>query len=562
MMLFKGVISAVIALIIFRFGIKAKRNLYLAASLAMLTVAGMSFMMYARPHSISFLFLAIELTILFGDFADFGKNRSARWIFLPALFLLWANIHAGFILGLGIYWVVTTFHFLHGTGSLSDAKERAKVFLMPALLASAVCLINPNFHEIYTYIFVIVGNPLFKQTIAEWVSPIYLGKGEWLAISILVLSSLIGLFVSVFALRRRADISLIVIGTGISAWMARRNIQNFAIVISIACLALPPLKSKFERRVLKIINDYAFVPALAFIAVLFLLVHDYQKANGRTGVGVLENISPLKAADFLDKNGFEGNLLNVLGDGGYLIWKGWPHWKVFIDGRLDIYGQEFVAYYRRIVDGAAGAMAAIERYGIEGAVLPFPPAIGNIRTQLGADPQWALVHFDDNYLVFIRKNGRNSPIADRFAFRHINPLRVGFGMDNPALADSYLVEAERNLESNPGSALAHLIMAVALQYGTDHERVAEHFKTAIEIKPSLSHYSENAARAYFQAGNLDSARDWYEKAIARRPTARAYYELGIIMLRKGDRAAANRYFRESLALDPSSPAKAMLEDKK
>ncbi len=561
LMLFKGVISAAIALLIFRFGVQRQRNIYLAASLAILTVAGMSFMMYARPHSLSFLFLAIELTILFGDFADFGKNHWARWIYLPALFLLWANIHGGFILGIGIYWIVAFYHFLRRGESSLSPKSKAKIFLLPALFAGVVCLINPNFHEIYTYIFVIIGNPLFKQTITEWVSPIYLGKEEWLAISILVLTSLLGLIVSFLALRRRPDTSLIVVATGVSAWMARRNIQNFAIVISIACLALPPLKVKLRRRSFKVLKDYTFVPALAFIAGLSFLVHDYQKKNGRTGIGILGNIGPLEAAAFLEENGFEGNLLNLLGDGGYLIWKGWPRWKVFIDGRLDVYGQDFVNKYRRIVEGAPEAMTAIERYGIDGAVLPFPPMIGNIRARLAADPQWALVHFDDNYLVFIKKNGKNAAMAERFAFKYINPLRAGFGVDNPALADSFMAEVERNLRDNPGSALANLIMAVASQYINDHENAAEHFKRAIEIKPALSNYSGNVAQAYFQAGNLDSARVWYEKAIAIRPTARAYYELGVIMWRKGDRAAANRYFRESIALDPSGPAAGMLEIK-
>src|SRR5678815_715201 len=51
-----------------------------------------------RPHLFTYLFLL--LTLLLIDFADRG-SRKAFWI-LPAVMLLWANSHGGFLAGLGV----------------------------------------------------------------------------------------------------------------------------------------------------------------------------------------------------------------------------------------------------------------------------------------------------------------------------------------------------------------------------------------------------------------------------------------------------------------------------
>ena len=54
--------------------------------------------MLARPHVLSWLFtlLWVENLCRFED----GEHFALLW--LPPLMLLWANLHAGFILGLGL----------------------------------------------------------------------------------------------------------------------------------------------------------------------------------------------------------------------------------------------------------------------------------------------------------------------------------------------------------------------------------------------------------------------------------------------------------------------------
>ena len=47
----------------------------------------------------------------------------------------------------------------------------------------------------------------------------------------------------------------------------------------------------------------------------------------------------------------------------YLIYERYPSQKVFMDGRSDFYGSDFLADYQRIVDARYDSEALLKRYG-------------------------------------------------------------------------------------------------------------------------------------------------------------------------------------------------------
>lgn len=560
---FKAAISALIAYLIFRFGRQREISAAIVSAIAMFAVAGMSYMMYPRPHVFTFLFLAILCYLLFRQYQSEKAFKFQRWVIIPALFLLWANIHAGFILGLGIYWIVVLKELFLPGQSPESMQMRIRSLLYPAILASLICLINPNGYEIYTYTIAIAGNLTFKSTISEWVSPVYLGRREWLALGILGLASIGSLTAAFYHFKRRPDISLIIIGVAISAWMAMRNIQNLVIVLAFAILAIRyTSKAKKESSWKKPV--FALI-AFAWIITLFILIFNYQVRDNRREYkpfdsGIKEGAFPIDAAAFLNRVDYSGNILNILSDGGYLIWAGYPRWKVFVDGRLDVYGEAQIENYRKIVGGAFGALNMLDELKITAAVLPMPPELGDIRNQLSVDSLWSLVYFDDYYLIYMRKTESCREIVNQYGYQTINPLVNGYGLDSPLELEKFLSETKRALYMNPKSSLANAAYGYGLQQKGDFIPAANAFKAALAIRPNLLDFYRYVARLYVSANMPDSAKEWYAKALIVRPTdPMNYYELGILYARQNDFERAEKYFSEAYRLDPNGPAGKALE---
>jgi tetratricopeptide (TPR) repeat protein len=557
---FKACISAVIAFLIFKFGRQRNISAAIVSAVAIFAVSGMSYMMYPRPHVITFLFLAILSYFLFSQDKSEKSIRQQRWILLPVLFLFWANIHAGFILGLGIYWIVVLKElFLPGQSS-EPIKIRVQQSLYPAILASLICLVNPNGYQIYTYTIAIAGNPVFKSTISEWVSPIYLGRNEWLALGILGLASVGSLIAAIFHFKRRPDISLIIVGVAISAWMAMRNIQNLVIVLAFAILSIPLSPKTGLREKSTWIKPLLALLSLAWIITLFILIFNYQLRENRRDyrffdTGIQPGLVPIDAAAFLNKVNYSGNILNILSDGGYLIWSGFPRWKVFVDGRLDVYGEQQIENYRNVVGGAPGALNYLNEQNINAAVLPMPPGMGDIRAQLAKDSLWSLVYFDDYYLIYMCKVESCRDIINKWGYQVINPLANGYGLDSPAKLDLYIAETKRALYANPKSSLANAAYGFGLQQKGEYVPAANAFKTAITLRPGLLDFYRYVARLYVSANIPDSAKIWYAKALVARPADPwNYYDLGMLYARQGDYDRAETYFNEAARLDPKGPA--------
>jgi hypothetical protein len=109
---------------------------------------------------------------------------------------------------------------------------------------------------------------------------------------------------------------------------------------------------------------------------------------------------PEGAAAFLTKGDDGGRLLNPYDWGGYLVWKLYPKQLIFIDGRADVYGDEFIdesiaAYYLR-----GDWDTSLEKWRITSALLPLQaPLTQGLRAR-----GWIQI-YGDSQAVILRRPG-------------------------------------------------------------------------------------------------------------------------------------------------------------
>ncbi len=95
----------------------------------------------------------------------------------------------------------------------------------------------------------------------------------------------------------------------------------------------------------------------------------------------------------------EGNLFNYYTWGGYVIWRGYPRVKVFIDGRDELYTNGVFEDYIHVMDARPGWEGILEIYEIRWVLLPNEPGVV---TSLREDPRWA-VEYEDAGAVLMRR---------------------------------------------------------------------------------------------------------------------------------------------------------------
>ena len=109
---------------------------------------------------------------------------------------------------------------------------------------------------------------------------------------------------------------------------------------------------------------------------------------------------PVKAVEYLKQNRVIGKTFtdpNIWG--GYLIWK-IPSNPVYIDGRVDMYGDEFAKEYLSIIGGYSDWREPFDRYGVQ-IVIVAPRSV--LATGLNKAGSWQRIYGDEMALVFTRR---------------------------------------------------------------------------------------------------------------------------------------------------------------
>ena len=136
-----------------------------------------------------------------------------------------------------------------------------------------------------------------------------------------------------------------------------------------------------------------FWPVAGILAVAFLVM------GGRLVYTFDSKIKPVAAVEFLKKEPIAGNMFDNDEFGDYIVYAAWPQYKVFIDGRLDMYGGEQLKDYFKVAGFEAGWEKVLEKYGITWIIFDANSTLSRF---LVKDANWRLIYSDKVANIFVK----------------------------------------------------------------------------------------------------------------------------------------------------------------
>ncbi len=401
-----GVTLGLAALVTCTFGLVwqvTPGNLFIRAFSTILGAITSAVIWVARPQMVSFLLAGLLLLLL-----ERYKRTGWRGIYaMPLVTLLWANVHGGYAIAfmlLAAYVVGETFNLL--TGHQDDPVltwQPIGTLIGVGVVSFAAVVINPHSWQMWLYPFRTVGIGVLRDYIQEWRSPDFHLPMTWPFVAMLLLT-----LAAIARAGRRADWTDLALVGMWAAWslFAGRNIGLFGL-LTIPALAryadaawghyLPTgsVAPSSQKRVFSLINWL-----LLALVVLAALVKIAMPLSPQANLQAEEKSLPAGAVRFIQTEKPAGPLFNSYNWGGYLIFKLWPEYPVYIDGRTDLYDDAFIRRYLNVVVAGDGWQKTLDDDGINLALIE---SNGTLDKFLRVDPAWTEIYRDKMAAVFARK---------------------------------------------------------------------------------------------------------------------------------------------------------------
>ena len=431
-------LSVLIAVLVLLLLIADRRFPWVSAiGLAIFVVAAQPRFM-VRPELATFLFLALFLVCL----QRFLAGGTSRWLSaLPFVQVVWCNTHSLWVLGPALLWLALWTEMLQGRFAPRIAWLRDTtpgLSLRPLVLAASATtlatLATPYFLGGVLYqakLFGRVGAGEFLgETIVEFHSPfssLFFGLGY----GTLTYVAVVGLGLAGFALNcRRLTLwrATLFLSFLLFSLLAVRNVALLGLVTGfVTILNLSDYARDPASRGIRPVRSAAAIAVLIYCLVMIpaYATDWFYRASGsskRFGFGVAELRAPIDALAFARQAGLPFPVLNVLGDGGYVIFEGGER-SAYVDGRLEVYGPRIIEQTMELFRSAEDLAVEAERVGAKVVLLSNRTGDRAKLSALERSPLWVPVYFDASHLLYLLRTEETLPSIRRYAIDWRHPVR-------------------------------------------------------------------------------------------------------------------------------------------
>jgi hypothetical protein len=354
-----------------------------------------------RPQMLTFLLASVLLLLLERSY----RRPNLLW-WTPPLMLLWVNLHAGYALGIALLGLFLMGDLLDQAFGLAETSQfRARFGKLALVIAACIAIVplNPYGSRMYWYPLETLRSQAMQSYIGEWASPDF-HQHEYLPLLFMMLVILVFPALSPRRLRPRELLLLLVV-----TYAALRSVRHIPIY---ALVAVPILSAMVQAwleargvaqrvvaRQTNLSRTKSVMNAMLLAGFFFFTAARVRYAIRRQPLTEQQKF-PASAVAFLSARRSPSPMLNHYNWGGYFIWKLYPDYEVYIDGRADLYGDSFMndfasAYYLK----GDSWQSLFERWSIRTVVLP-PDA--PLVSALQARPDWKLIYADEQAIVLTR----------------------------------------------------------------------------------------------------------------------------------------------------------------
>lgn len=349
-----------------------------------------------KPQMITLLGLALVLTI-FNQFRI--KGITLFTFLLIPIFLIWANLHAGFILGLVLLLLMISLDAsLKIIGKQKINRKYLAIIIFIGVLSFTVTLINPYgfglYQEIFRTIRDTMGQTLPKIYITEWQNVSFSGQRAYYFFPYLFLTALL-----IIIFRKKIDwfyiiLPVIILPFSLSSWRNTPFFILLTIPIFLFSFNILSQNNLFKRIFHPLILSVIFLPLLYLgLKSIFGVCFNLEWKT----IAAL-NSFPQGAVEFINNKPelFSGNMLNKYDWGSYLTFF-LPEHKVFIDGRMLHWKIDDKEIYKDYIDFAHNLnLQILDKYKIDWLIFPPQSKVCQILFQ---NKKWQLLYLDSDAII-------------------------------------------------------------------------------------------------------------------------------------------------------------------
>ena len=343
-----------------------------------------------------------------------NRIRRSDWVLIPGIFLLWANLHGSFAVGL-----LTLGLFVLGRLIDTIRRSRRKLRLMATprtwrgvmllQLAAAAVLLNPYGLVLYAEVLSFGGNPNLTDLV-EW-DPLTIEilHGQVAAVVVLALAI-------VYRLSPRrvsaTEVLLLSVLGGFALWHQRMivwwaPVAGYCLAVHLGAIwnRTRPVIGPSPRGGLWTVATvglcwifFAYSPL--GLTILHGAPQDAEQRADQFQRSV-SSFTPIAAVDYLTRNPPQGQVFNTYEWGDYLLWAGPPDIQIFVNSHAHLVPEDVWRDYMSISHAGDGWDRDLDRYSVNTVIVDKAGRGGLIR-RLREHDDWTVDYEDRLAVIFVR----------------------------------------------------------------------------------------------------------------------------------------------------------------
>lgn len=380
--------------------LRNKGNTIVSTALVVPMIFVLSERFDVRPEIFSFLFLSLFVFLI----SRFRATTQIRYL-LPLILvqLLWVNTHIYFFIGLLLYGILCIDRIFH--------KELTVKMVLIGVFMGLATLVNPHGLMGALYPFKVFGN--YGYSIVENQSIFFLNSFYFNPrILVFEIMAIVAIFFMGYHLKKKNIFEVLcLLFAVIAGGMMIRNFPLFVfITYPILVTSIGELLFKKNKHIQKNV-----LVSMVISAMLFAVFTSYQQMRSQN-FGLRYVYGAEHATSFLLENKLPRNIFNNFDIGSYLIYRLYPQYKVFVDGRPEAYPAEFFETYKKMQMDPELFERQVIQYDINTvffAHTDITPWAQQFLQSIVQDNRWVPVYLDERIIIFVRNSQENNEFIQK-----------------------------------------------------------------------------------------------------------------------------------------------------